>query len=42
MSVGAVVYPVDGATSDELLAAADRALAEAKRRGRGTVFAASG
>lgn len=42
ISVGAVVYPADGATSDELLAAAGRALAEAKRRGRGSVFAASG
>ena len=42
LSVGAVVYPVDGATSEELLLAAGRALAEAKRRGRGTVFAASG
>ena len=42
LSVGAVVYPVDGATSEELLTAAGRALAEAKRRGRGTIFAASG
>ena len=42
ISVGAVVYPADGATSDELLAAAGRALAEAKRRGRGSVFAANG
>jgi diguanylate cyclase (GGDEF)-like protein len=42
LSVGTVVYPVDGATSEELLTAAGRALAEAKRRGRGTIFAASG
>lgn len=42
ISVGAVVYPLDGATSSELLAAATRALAEAKRRGRGSIFAASG
>lgn len=42
VSVGAVVYPLDGATSEELLGAAGRALAEAKRRGRGTIFAASG
>jgi diguanylate cyclase (GGDEF)-like protein len=42
VSVGAVVYPLDGATSDELLGAASRALAEAKRRGRGSIFVASG
>lgn len=42
VSVGAVVYPLDGATSAELLAAAGRALAEAKRRGRGSIFVASG
>ena len=42
LSVGAVVYPLDGATSEELLSAAGRALAEAKRRGKGTIFAASG
>ena len=42
VSVGAVVFPLDGATSTELLAAATRALAEAKRRGRGSIFAASG
>lgn len=41
VSVGAVVYPLDGATSSELLAAATKALAEAKRRGRGSIFAAS-
>jgi len=42
VGVGAVVYPIDGGSSEELLEAAARALAEAKRRGRGTVFAASG
>ncbi len=42
ISVGAVVYPIDGASSEELLDAATRALAEAKRRGRGSIFAASG
>src|SRR5688500_385701 len=42
VSVGAVVFPQDGATSTELLAAATNALAEAKRRGRGSIFAASG
>lgn len=42
VSVGAVIFPLDGATSTELLAAASRALAEAKRRGRGSIFAASG
>jgi diguanylate cyclase (GGDEF)-like protein len=42
ISVGAVVYPIDGASSEELLGAASRALAEAKRRGRGSIFAASG
>ncbi|MEA2677169.1 MAG: hypothetical protein QOJ81_1310 [Chloroflexota bacterium] len=42
VSIGAVVYPVDGATSSELLAAATNALAEAKRRGRGSIFVASG
>lgn len=41
VSVGAVVYPLDGATSSELLAAATKALAEAKRRGRGSIFVAS-
>jgi diguanylate cyclase (GGDEF)-like protein len=35
--VGAVVYPRDGATSDELLHAAANALDEAKRRGRGSI-----
>jgi diguanylate cyclase (GGDEF)-like protein len=42
VSVGAVVYPLDGATSSELLTAAGKALAEAKRRGRGSIFVASG
>ncbi|MEX2548110.1 MAG: GGDEF domain-containing protein [Chloroflexota bacterium] len=42
LGVGAVVYPIDGATSDELLTAAAAALAEAKRRGRGSIVARSG
>jgi diguanylate cyclase (GGDEF)-like protein len=42
VSVGAAIYPIDGASSEELLAAADRALKEAKRRGRGSIFVASG
>jgi diguanylate cyclase (GGDEF)-like protein len=42
VSVGAVVFPLDGATSSGLLDAATRALAEAKRRGRGSIFVASG
>jgi len=42
VSVGAVVYPLDGATSTELLTAAANAMAEAKRRGRGSIFVASG
>ena len=42
ISVGAVVYPIDGASSEELLGAAGRALAEAKRRGRGSIFVLSG
>lgn len=37
--VGAVRYPDDGATSDELLRAAADAVGEAKRRGRGYVYA---
>lgn len=41
IGVGAVVYPQDGATSEELLAAAAAALAEAKRRGRGSIVAPS-
>jgi diguanylate cyclase (GGDEF)-like protein len=42
ISIGAVVYPLDGASSEELLNACTRALAEAKRRGRGSIFVASG
>lgn len=42
ISIGAAVYPIDGASSEELLSAAGRALAEAKRRGRGSIFVASG
>jgi diguanylate cyclase (GGDEF)-like protein len=42
ISVGAAIYPIDGASSEELLSAADRALKEAKRRGRGSIFVASG
>ena len=42
ISVGAAIYPIDGATSEELLDAANRALKEAKRRGRGSIFVASG
>ena len=37
--VGAVRYPDDGASSDELLKAATDAVEEAKRRGRGYVYA---
>jgi diguanylate cyclase (GGDEF)-like protein len=42
LGVGAVVYPQDGATSDELLTAAAAALAEAKRRGKGSIVARGG
>jgi len=42
ISIGAAVYPIDGASSEELVNAADRALKEAKRRGRGSIFVASG
>ena len=42
LGVGAVVYPTDGATSDELLAGAAAALAEAKRRGKGSIVVRSG
>jgi len=42
LGVGAVVFPTDGATSDELLAGAAAALAEAKRRGRGSIVVRSG
>lgn len=41
LGIGAVVYPIDGASSEELLDAAGRALAEAKRRGRGSIVVAS-
>ena len=41
LGVGGVVYPRDGGTTDELLAAAATALAEAKRRGRGSIVASS-
>lgn len=41
LGVGAVVYPIDGVTSDELLAGAAAALAEAKRRGRGSIVVRS-
>jgi diguanylate cyclase (GGDEF)-like protein len=37
--VAAVVYPRDGGTSDELIAAASAALVEAKRRGPGSIVA---
>jgi diguanylate cyclase (GGDEF)-like protein len=40
-SVGVALFPVDGRTADELLAAADRGLYAAKRAGRGTWRAAS-
>lgn len=42
ISVGAAIYPIDGASTEELLNAAGRALKEAKRRGRGSIFVASG
>ena len=42
VGVGAVVFPQDGATSEELLAGASAALAEAKRRGRGSIVARGG
>ena len=42
VGVGVVVFPQDGATSDELLAGAETALAEAKRRGRGVIVARGG
>jgi GGDEF domain-containing protein len=42
ISVGAAIYPIDGASTEELLSAADSALKEAKRRGRGSIFVASG
>jgi two-component system, cell cycle response regulator len=42
ISVGAAIYPIDGASSEELMSSAERALKEAKRRGRGSIFVASG
>jgi diguanylate cyclase (GGDEF)-like protein len=42
ISIGAAIYPIDGASSEELLTAAGLALKEAKRRGRGSIFVASG
>ncbi len=42
VGVGVVVFPQDGATSDELLVGAETALAEAKRRGRGVIVARGG
>jgi GGDEF domain-containing protein len=42
ISVGAAIYPIDGASSEELINAANAALKEAKRRGRGSIFVASG
>ena len=35
VSIGIAVAPRDGATADELLSVADRAMYEAKRRGKG-------
>lgn len=37
VSVGTAAYPVDGETADELLAAADTAVAEARRQGCGQI-----
>ena len=42
ISVGTVVYPEDGESSEELFAGAASALQEAKRRGRGSIVARSG
>jgi diguanylate cyclase (GGDEF)-like protein len=42
VGVGVVVFPQDGATSDELIAGAETTLAEAKRRGRGMIVARGG
>jgi len=42
VGVGVVVFPQDGATSEELLSGANTALAEAKRRGRGAIVARGG
>jgi diguanylate cyclase (GGDEF)-like protein len=40
--VGVAVYPADGATAEELIATANMALAEAKRRGRGSIVVGGG
>jgi diguanylate cyclase (GGDEF)-like protein len=42
VGVGVVVFPQDGATSEELISGANAALAEAKRRGRGAIVARGG
>ena len=42
LSIGVAIGPSDGETFEELFAAADRALYEAKRRGRNCVAVASG
>ena len=42
VGVGVVVFPQDGATSEELLSGATAALSEAKRRGRGAIVARGG
>jgi diguanylate cyclase (GGDEF)-like protein len=42
ISVGTVVYPEDGGSSEELFAGATAALQEAKRRGRGSIVARGG
>ena len=39
-SIGTATYPVDGASPEEILLAADRACFVAKRRGRGRVATA--
>jgi diguanylate cyclase (GGDEF)-like protein len=41
ISVGTVVYPEDGDTSEQLFAGAEAALGEAKRRGRGSIVSRS-
>jgi diguanylate cyclase (GGDEF)-like protein len=42
VGVGVVVFPQDGATSEELLSGAHAALSEAKRRGRGAIVSRGG
>ena len=37
-SIGVAVYPVDGATGDELIQIADAAMYRAKKRGGGSAF----